>query len=82
MNRGSGTIDLFVMGHDRRVWSNFWHDGYNGNAWNQWFPLEDKAFDGPAPAGISSVSRDPDHIDLFVTLSDGGVYTNWWGGAE
>ena len=46
-----GTIDLFVMGKDRRVWSNYWHDGQNGNAWAQWFPLEDEAFDGPAPAG-------------------------------
>jgi hypothetical protein len=73
-------LDLFVVGRDSAVYSTFW-DG-NGGWFNHWFRLGDANFlDGftvPLQSLVSSLSRFQDHIDLFVSGFDGGVYSTFW----
>ncbi len=69
-------IDLFVTGHDGRVYTSWWHEG------QEWSGIRDnwRSIGGFFPAGapVSSVARVPQHLDLFVTGHDGRVYTSWW----
>ena len=73
-------LDLFVVGRDSAVYSTFWDA--NGGWFNHWFRLGDTNFaDGfkvPIRSPVSSLSRYPDHIDLFVSGFDGGVYSTFW----
>jgi len=80
LSRFRDHIDLFVVGFDGGVYSTFW-DASSG--WfNHWFRLADTNFgDGftvPPGSVVSSMSRFQDHIDLFVTGRDGGVYSTFW----
>jgi hypothetical protein len=80
LSRFATHLDLFVVGRDSAVYSNFW-DGNTG--WNpHWFRLGDTNFaDGfkvPVEAPISSLCRFTEHIDLFVSGFDGGVYSTFW----
>jgi hypothetical protein len=73
-------IDLFVSGRDGGVYSTFWDA--NSGWFNHWFRLADTNFgDGftiPPGAPVSSLTRFRDHIDLFVSGRDGGVYSTFW----
>ena len=73
-------LDLFVVGRDSAVYSTFWDA--NGGWFNHWFRLGDTNFaDGfkvPIRSPVSSLSRYADHIDLFVSGFDGGVYSTFW----
>src|SRR5829696_6501949 len=44
--------------------------------WRPWFNVSG----GTAALGspISVVARNPDHLDLFVTGTDGRIYSTWW----
>jgi hypothetical protein len=73
-------LDLFVVGRDSAIYSTFWDA--NGGWFNHWFRLADPNFpDGfkiPAGSSVSSLSRYGDHIDLFVSGFDGGIYSTFW----
>jgi hypothetical protein len=30
---------------------------------------------------VTPIARNPDSLDLFVTVTDGGVYSTWWDSA-
>ena len=80
LSRFTDHLDLFVVGRDSAIYSTFW-DASSG--WfNQWFRLADTNFaDGfkvPIHSVVSSLSRFTDHIDLFVSGFDGGVYSTFW----
>jgi hypothetical protein len=80
LSRFATHLDLFVVGRDSAVYSNFW-DGASG--WNpHWFRLGDTNFaDGfkvPVKTPINSLCRFTQHIDLFVSGFDGGVYSTFW----
>ena len=83
LSRDSEHLDLFVIGTDGRVWTNWWALGQNDNRWAGWFPITDKP-DDPTAASFSKqtppavLSRDSEHLDLFVIGTDGRVWTNWW----
>ncbi|HEY6425240.1 MAG TPA: hypothetical protein VIY28_18760, partial [Pseudonocardiaceae bacterium] len=32
----------------------------------------------PPGAPVSAVARNPNNLDLFITGSNGDVYTSWW----
>jgi hypothetical protein len=80
MSRYPTHLDLFVVGRDSAVYSTFWDA--NGGWLNQWFRLADPNYpDGfkvPAGCPISNLTRYSDHIDLFVTGFDGGIYSTFW----
>ena len=73
--------DLFVMGTDGRVWTTYWSLGDQG--WHPWFPVTDRPED-PNHAKFSTatppvaLARDAEHQDLFVTGTDGRVWTTYW----
>jgi hypothetical protein len=48
--------------------------------WHGWFNVSG----GRAALGspITVVARNPDHLDLFVTGTDGGIYSTWWDAAS
>jgi hypothetical protein len=73
-------LDIFVIGTDGRVWSNFWNETSNNGFWNSWFPIgPDSSF--PAQE-IAAVSRHDNNIDLFVVGHDGVVYSAFWNPAD
>ena len=80
LSRFRDHIDLFVSGRDGGVYSTFW-DASSG--WfGHWFRLGDPNFgdDFTIPPGstVTCLSRFQDHIDLFVTGRDGGIYSTFW----
>ncbi len=46
----------------------------SGNKWTE----QEIGGNFPKGAPISPVSRNPDHIDLFIIGVDGKVYSSWW----
>ena len=70
-------IDVFWVGPDGGVGTNFWNQA---EGWHQPFPI---APPGHAARGaITAHSRHPEHIDVFWVGPDGGVGTNFWNQAE
>ncbi len=69
-------LDVFWVGRDGSVRSNWWDAYANNGAWNQPFEI--------APAGaaergsVSSVAREVNHLDVFWVAPDGSVRSNWW----
>jgi hypothetical protein len=45
--------------------------------WGNWFNVSGGAAALGSP--ISVVARNPNHLDLFVTGTDGKIYSTWWG---
>ncbi|MER9420096.1 hypothetical protein NKI95_29830 [Mesorhizobium sp. M0306] len=81
--RTSENNDLFWIGGDGQVWSQWHAVGANGNEWNLPFALPGvPAGDVPAPAGkLAVVSRVSDQLDLFWIGADGAVRSHFWSGA-
>ena len=80
LSRFRDHVDLFVSGFDGGVYSTFWDA--NGGWFNRWFRLTDTNFADhftiPPGSPVTSLSRFTDHIDLFVSGFDGGVYSTFW----
>jgi hypothetical protein len=74
--RNPDHLDLFINGNDGRVYTSWWHEGGVWSGVNDnWSPIGGFF---PPGAPVSPVSRNPDHLDLFITGNDGRVYTSWW----
>jgi hypothetical protein len=86
----SGHLDLFVVGRDGRVMSNYWEQrGVNGNAvaagnppspvlsgWNSWFAIAPTDTMVAKPGSpVTAVWSTDNRLDLFVTDSDGRAKT-------
>jgi hypothetical protein len=70
-------MDLFVVGNDGRVHSDWWDAHANNGLWNDWFVVPG-GFTGVPGSPVTAVSRIPEHMDLFAVGNDGHVYTDWW----
>jgi hypothetical protein len=74
--RSQNNLDLFVLGHDGRVYTSWWSAG------NDWSGVNDdwRPIGGFFPPGtkISAIARSQNNLDLFVLGNDGRVYTSWW----
>jgi len=74
--RSQNHLDVFWVGPDGGVGTAWWDQNANDGKWNAPFPI--------APPGsasgraIYSVSRIPNHLDVFWVGPDGGVGTAWW----
>ena len=68
-------LDLFWVGPDGSVGSNWWDAGANNGAWNAAFEIAPAK---SAQGGVTVVARTPDHLDLFWVGPDGSVGSNWW----
>jgi hypothetical protein len=74
--RSNGThLDLFVTGTDGAVWSTWW-EAQPG--WQPWFLIHPEIKMQPG-ATVTALWRSNDtHLDLFVTGTDGAVWSTWW----
>lgn len=74
--RNTNTVDVFTMGLDGRVWTAA-RGPHSNNQWVGWWPVGDQTF--ILGTQVGAVSRAPDQLDIFVTGTDGGVYSAAWG---
>ena len=72
-----GACSLFVTGSDGKVWTNFWPKG-DAPEWSGWFPIADNTFPEGAPVTAIKTRELDGACSLFVTGSDGKVWTNFW----
>jgi hypothetical protein len=69
-------LDVFWIGKDGSIWSNWWDDRRNRGAWNAPFPISGPNSAAPN-SGLSAVTRTPEHLDVFWTAPDGNPMSNW-----
>ncbi len=68
-------VDLFVTGTDGAIWSSWWEAG---PGWQPWFLIHPEVKMRPG-AVVNAIWRSNDtHLDLFVTGTDGAVWSSWW----
>ena len=72
-----GHCSLFVTGYDGKVWTNFWPKPET-TEWFGWYPVGDSTFPEGAPVTAIKTREADGHCSLFVTHSDGKVWTNFW----
>ncbi len=74
--RTGNNLDLFITGYDGRVYSSWWYAGVD------WSGINDnwRSLGGIFPAGapVAAVARTGNNLDLFITGTDGVVYSSWW----
>ena len=68
-------LDLFIVGQDGRVLSNFWD---RDSGWHEWFPIRPDTAIAAAglPQQVTAVWGDPNnpqHLNLFMVDKDGAV---------
>ncbi|MFJ9823403.1 hypothetical protein ACIRSU_03390 [Streptomyces sp. NPDC101160] len=64
-------LDVFAVGEDGRVWSQWWN-----HMWHEYLTLGDKTF--PDGTSVSAVTRSTDYLDVFAVDGDGLLRTAWW----
>ncbi len=82
--RGTGHVDLFVA-RSNGVYTTWWDEKFPGplaGGWQPWFPIGTPADAPPAGSVVTALSRDSDHVDLFVVRADTSgvsrVYSTRW----
>ena len=74
-SRGADWLDIFVVGNDGGIYTASWNPAFE-DGWHGWWRIGNNAVDPGSP--VSVVSRGADKLDVFVTGSDGGIYTAAW----
>lgn len=76
VSRHPDKLDIFVAGTDGKTHTAAWDKNLSGGQWRGWWNI----LTGSIPAGgtITPVARGPEHLDIFLTSTDGGVYTASW----
>ncbi|MFE6049259.1 M64 family metallopeptidase [Kitasatospora sp. NPDC056446] len=78
--RHPGHLDVFWLGTDGKVWSQWW-DQAPGQGWGNHgaFPIANSFPVAPAArAGVAAVARVPGHLDVFWPGADGKIWSAWW----
>ena len=70
-------LDVFWVGNDGGIWSNWWSAGFNNGRWNTPFRISG-ANVAPPGGSVAAVARFPDQLDVFWANNDGAIWTNWW----
>jgi hypothetical protein len=70
-------VDLFWIGRDGSVWSNWWDQNASNGAWNQPFDIAPPGSTNPG-ATVAAVAREQLHLDVFWAAPDGSVLSAWW----
>jgi hypothetical protein len=75
--------DIFVIGEDGGVYTNWVADH---DEWNEWIRIDNPnspgSFQAREGTSVAAIKRDDDQEDIFVIGEDGGVYTNWVSGHD
>ena len=75
VSRSADKLDIFVTDVHGNVMSAAWEPGF-ADGWHGWWHINGgRAAPG---AAVTAVVRSADHLDIFVTGTDGGVYTAAW----
>jgi hypothetical protein len=77
-SRNPGHLDVFWVGNDGSVMSNWWDAGFNNGYWNTPFVVAPPK--SALPSKIAAVGRAANHVDVFWIAPDGSVWTNFWDG--
>jgi hypothetical protein len=74
--RDSTKLDVFTAGSDGKTYTAAWEKDRLNEQWRGWWNI----LTGAIPPGgvVTSVSRDPGKLDIFLVSNDGGVYTAAW----
>ncbi|MDQ1313274.1 MAG: hypothetical protein QG605_1813, partial [Euryarchaeota archaeon] len=75
VSRSADKLDVFVTGSDGGIYTAAWEPGFE-DGWHGWWRIGDITVDPGSP--VSAVSRSADKLDVFVTGSDGGIYSAAW----
>ena len=77
--RASTHLDVFAVATNGRTMSNWW-DGSSG--WAGWFHVSGGiASPGGGGSPVTSIARNPNHLDLFTVGTDNRVWSCWWDSA-
>ncbi len=74
-------LDVFWIGADGSVLSNWWDVGNPGGAWGGQFSIGGTSAGEAiqaAPGAVAALARLPQHLDVFWIGADGSVLSNWW----
>ena len=80
VSRGRGNLDLFVIGYDKHIWTNYWTQA--GNWQPEWVPVPGQHIFDPDTQRVAAVSRTQGQLDLFVVGLDGRIWTSFWNEAQ
>jgi hypothetical protein len=74
--RDATKLDITVIGTDQRIYTAAWDRNEANQAWQGWWPVAG----GMAAHGsaVAMAARSPNHLDLAVVGTDGGLYTAAW----
>ena len=75
--RHEDQLDVFWVGNDGAIRSNWWNGGLSGAKWNVPFRISDPA-SAPPGGSVAAAARFPDHLDVFWAGEDGAIWSNWW----
>jgi len=79
VSRNPNQLDVFIAGAYNAIYTTWWtlgSDWFGIDTWGRRIsPNNTTTIDVNT---VSSVSRNPNQIDLFVAASDGAIYTSWW----
>jgi hypothetical protein len=75
VSRTESHVDLFVIGNDGAVWSCWWEP--DQALWRRWFQIHPETV-FRHDQRLTAVSRNEDHVDLFVIGHDGAVWSTYW----
>ncbi|MFB6838346.1 hypothetical protein [Streptomyces sp. NPDC056361] len=71
VSRHAGQLDVFAVGEDGRVRSQWWN-----HMWHEYISLGTQVF--PDGTAVSAVTRSTDYLDVFAVDGDGVLRTAWW----
>jgi hypothetical protein len=75
VSRGQDKLNIFATDVNGEIWFAGWEPSFS-DGWHGWFKLKGGRAKPGAP--VTTVSRGPDKLDVFVTGTDGHVYTLGW----
>lgn len=73
---GPERLDVFATGLDGAVSHAAWEQNVASARWRGWWPVDNIVAGSASPA--IAVTRDSNHLDLFVAGVDGKLYTAGW----
>jgi hypothetical protein len=74
--RDTNKLDVFVAGTDGKTYTAAWDQNVADGQWRGWWNILTGAI--PPRGNLTSVSRDPNKLDIFLLSTDAGVYTAAW----
>jgi hypothetical protein len=77
--RNPDHLDLFITDQNGSIASTYW-DAATGWA-SGWFDVPGGGAANPG-SPVTAIARNPDHLDLFVTGTDGRIYSTAWDAAS